>query len=80
MSAVHDEEIAIDPVTYPQEQDIDEQRRAYVLECMTACGDAPSIDGRIFVSNLNMVTEWLKSGALPEQKRPRAVAQPAGQP
>lgn len=77
-----EEEIAVDPIAYPQEQDTDEQRRAYVLDCMTQSGDAPSIDGRIFVANMNLIAEWLRSGTVqePDRRRPRAVGQPSAQP
>ena len=56
--------------------DLDEKRRAYVLECMTACGDASAIDGKVFVCNLNFVTEWLRSATVPAQvPKPKAMPQ-----
>lgn len=61
--AESEQEIAVEASAYPDTVCEDEQRRAFVLECMTSCGDAPSIDGRVFVANLELVCQWLKSGA-----------------
>lgn len=71
-----DTQITLEPPAYPDSQPLDEQRRAFVLECLTQCGDAPSIDGRIFVNNCDLVYAWLESRAVPEiekQKRLQAV-------
>ena len=62
-----------EPPTYPDLQSIDEQRRAYVLDCLTQCGDAPSIDGRVFVGNLELVSRWLETGAVPDEKQKRKL-------
>ena len=43
---------------YPAGQDIDEQRRAFVMSHMAD----PDIDGRVLVSNMDQVYRWLKSG------------------
>lgn len=68
MTAEPDEETA---PTYLDSASIDEQRRAYVLECMTACGDASAIHGAIFVENLNHVCEWLKTAIVPTPTKPK---------
>jgi len=60
-----DTTVTLEPPEYPDRQDIDERRRAYVLDCMTQCGDAPSIDGKVFVGNLDLVCKWLEKGAVP---------------
>ena len=45
---------------YPMGQDIDEQRRAFVIFHMAD----PDIDGRVLVSNMDQVYRWLKSGEM----------------
>ncbi len=66
-----EQEIAVEPPAYPDTVSEDELRRAFVLECMTSCGDAPSIDGRVFVANLDLVCQWLKSGAVAATEKPK---------
>lgn len=56
-------------LAYPEWAEQDEQRRAFALQCMTSCGDAPSIDGHVFVANLVLVDAWLKTGAAPTKER-----------
>lgn len=70
-----EQEIAVEALSYPDTACADEQRRAFVLECMTSCGDAPSIDGRVLVANLELVCQWLKCGAVaaPTEKSKRAL-------
>lgn len=64
---------AEDETVYPDTQDIAEQRRAYVLDKLTQCGDAPGIDGRVFVGNLDLVSKWLETGSVPEEKPKRTL-------
>src|SRR5258707_5601943 len=45
-------------IEYPAGQEIDEQRRAYIIGQM-ACAD---IDGKVLVHNMDQVYRWLKSG------------------
>lgn len=48
----------VESETYPNGQDIDEQRRAFVIYHMADS----DIDGRVLVSNMDQVYRWLKSG------------------
>lgn len=68
-----DDEIVLEPPIYPETQDTAEQRRAYVLDKLTQCGDAPGIDGKVFVGNLDLVSKWLETGAVPEEKQKRKL-------
>lgn len=68
-----DTQVTLEPPEYPDGQDIAERRRAYVLDCLTQCGDAPAIDGRVFVGNLDLVCRWLETGSLPEEKQKRKL-------
>lgn len=69
-----DDEIQVEKLPeYPDWADNAEQRRAYVLDCLTQCGDAPGIDGRVFVGNLDLVSKWLETGAVPEEKQKRKL-------
>lgn len=62
-------EIAVETPVYPDAQETDEQRRAYALQCYTACGDAHSMDGTEFVRTLALIDAWLKAGTVPDQSR-----------
>lgn len=64
-----DEIVEAEIIGYPDCAELDEQRRAYVLQCLTSCGDAPSIDGNVFVANLVLVDAWLRTGAAPTKER-----------
>lgn len=68
-----DPQVIVEPPAYPELQPIGEQRRAYVLDCLTQCGDAPSIDGRVFVNNLDLILRWLETGTVPEEKPKRSL-------
>lgn len=45
--------------------DVDEKRRAFIISTMAVA----EIDGHVLVTNMEMVFQWLKSGALPEEKK-----------
>lgn len=66
-------EVIVNPVEYPEMCALDEQRRAFVLKYMA---DA-EIDGRIFVSNMAAVEQWLRDGTVPkDESKPRAKLKP----
>jgi hypothetical protein len=54
-------EIEYEAPPYPDWADEDEQRRAFVLECL---GSA-DIDGRILLDNCALLAAWLKDGTVP---------------
>ena len=58
-------QIVVEPPVYPEMQSVAEQRRAYVLDCLTQCGDASSIEGKVLVANLDLVSKWLENGTVP---------------
>ena len=64
----------IKTIDYPSIADLDERRRAFVLEMMVAHVEA--VDGKKFVLNMQYVSEWLRDGIVPpvETKRPKLTA------
>ncbi len=60
---------------YPWASTVDEQRRAFALECYTQCGDAHEIDGTAFVQNLAYIEAWLRDGSIPKAKKAGTVTQ-----
>lgn len=48
--------------------DVDEKRRAFVVNQMANC----DVDGKVMVTNMHAVCEWLKSGALPTEELKKA--------
>ena len=63
------EEISVElDTTYPACIDkTDEKRRAFVFECLANA----DIDGRILLKNCALAEEWIKSGTLPADEKPR---------
>ena len=54
------------PSSYPDNVPIEEQRRAYVLDCIGS-GD---VDGRVLVANCKLLCDWLETGKLPVKLTP----------
>ena len=57
-----DPEIEFNPEEYPQQCELAEQRRAFVVVHM---GNA-EIDGKILLGNMKLIEEWLETGKVPE--------------
>ncbi len=47
--------------SYPENVSVDEQRRAFVLDCI---GDG-NIDGRVLAANCQTICEWIETGKVP---------------
>ena len=53
------------PEAYPWTDDPNEKRRAFIIELMAN----PDYDGGILVGNMELIYQWLTTGAVPKGKK-----------
>lgn len=63
-------EVDVEALLYPGQVDVDEQRRAFVLEHLANA----EIDGHILALNCDILCQWLKTGCVPEQPKVKKAA------